>query len=514
MNIPETAKRLLRKAFSLNPVTLKELRQLVRTKVIIAAMVIYPILLFVVTISMISGSVNSAVANKTPVQSVTMGPQILGASGVGLAFLGCILFPLFSGIRMAQESAKGRTDLQFITALHPVDIVSGKIAATFLVSLVFAGISAPFMAFAYMLHGITLEAIGAHFVAVLLASAMSSALAVSLGAPSRVSVPTRITRISGLYLVGTIYFVFVGALFVVEATLGRGRSFVIFGVSGWDNRIAAVLAVIAFMWISFLKAFAASSLMPLHSDYNNPLRRVETVCLLIICALVFVAEGLTSAAGGFLEVVAVGLSFVAAIIGWRAMFTPPGMSRVSAARAPRSLYARLLKFPFASSAESGVVFSILFAAVVGTMAVAAREAFSLTTNVPVKAMSIYCELTLPPLIFALVLKGVNAPAKVYKFGVAITMCFFALMHMSAISEAMDVIEDSNVVYGNTFGILGWDVATDPQAVRHSIYTVVSALFIVPLAFLFASSAFRSYRRRDGAAPGPDGGKAAAASAVK
>ena len=118
MNIPETAKRLLRKAFSLNPVTLKELRQLVRTKVIIAAMVIYPILLFVVTISMISGSVNSAVANKTPVQSVTMGPQILGASGVGLAFLGCILFPLCSGIRMAQESAKGRTDLQVITALH------------------------------------------------------------------------------------------------------------------------------------------------------------------------------------------------------------------------------------------------------------------------------------------------------------------------------------------------------------------------------------------------------------
>ncbi len=488
------AGRLSWRDFSLNPVALKELRQLVRAKILIAAMVIYPMLLFAVTVGMMAMRAGFAAAKGTPVQAVTVGPQVFAASAAGLALIACILFPALSGIDMVKESAKDSPDFMFLTAMRPIDIVSGKMLATFLVSLVFAGITAPFMAFAYLLRGITLEIVVLTFAAVLLLSPMFSALTLANAvfcARARVQSGAN-TRLS-CYGVLWPYFLLCsyGSKVIGHHVVPKiGSSLT---ATRGDVVCLVAAAVLAVLLTCFFRALAASVLMSQNSDYNGLLRRVETWSLLACCPLAYaVAREFPGFSDSIVGAFAVAMSFVAVAIGSRAMIAPSGMTRVCAAKAPRSFFSRLLKFPFASCSESGVVYSLLFAAFAVASALVMSMSLGLTSDSAGKAMAIYGEMMLLPLVAVLVMKALHVPEKVV-FHVSGGVLFF-LAFSGSLLELLQVVNKGESMYGNVLGILNWGAGSEV----HRLYAAVSMLILVPLAVVSAIPAFRAFRRRDAA----------------
>ena len=177
-----------RRLLDVNPVTLKELRQLVRSRIILWSMFLFPVALLVVNALVVSASLPQATPDKDAATlayetlMATAGPGVLVATTVLLGIVTAVVIPLMTGVRLTLETGRARMDLQFVTALTAQDIVNGKLMAAFLVSLTFTALALPFLTLAYLLRGIELATVGWTALAVVAASAFMSAVTAAVGA--------------------------------------------------------------------------------------------------------------------------------------------------------------------------------------------------------------------------------------------------------------------------------------------------------------------------------------------
>lgn len=141
---------------AINPIVVKELRQAVHSRFVVAVVLLFLLIQLVymgihLTIAGLGGYLESV--------DYQVGRDIFTALEV-IVLATCMLFlPAYTGARLAAERSEVNTDLLFITTLRPRKIISGKMLSAVIIAIMIFSACAPFMAFTYFLRGIDLVTI-------------------------------------------------------------------------------------------------------------------------------------------------------------------------------------------------------------------------------------------------------------------------------------------------------------------------------------------------------------------
>lgn len=154
----------------MNPIVVKELRQAVQSRFVVAA------LLILLTIQIAAVGIY-LLAARDPMNSFDTGRYVfLVLFGILLA-VGMLFVPLYSGVRLAAERSETNLDLLFITTIKPRSIIAGKLLAAVTLAILIFSACLPFLTFTYFLRGIDLPSMAVvltlGFVVVLLCSQMA-----------------------------------------------------------------------------------------------------------------------------------------------------------------------------------------------------------------------------------------------------------------------------------------------------------------------------------------------------
>ncbi len=130
----------------LNPIVVKELRQAVQSRFVSLSLVGFlAIQVIVITIFVLGSDVSSEFNSGSKIFVVLQG-ILIGS---------CVLFvPIYTSARLGAERAN--VDLMFITTIKPRSIVTGKLMAAMILTLLLFSACMPFMTFTYLLRGIDL----------------------------------------------------------------------------------------------------------------------------------------------------------------------------------------------------------------------------------------------------------------------------------------------------------------------------------------------------------------------
>ena len=189
----------------LNPIVVKELRQVVRSRVIMAALILFlivqlGILLFNLSVDERRGvdysSLHAGRSIFTVFQGILLGTCML-------------LVPTYAGIRLSSEHSETNVDLLFISTLRPRHIIAGKMQASIVLMLLIFSACAPFMTFTYLMRGIDIPSIVLILALDFLVVLFGTQAAIFLG-----SIPANLglrlfLGVSGLV---ALFFVFLGAM--------------------------------------------------------------------------------------------------------------------------------------------------------------------------------------------------------------------------------------------------------------------------------------------------------------
>lgn len=131
----------------INPIAVKEMRQAVKGKTIIWALMFFLAIQLVII-----GAV--LVLSEDIQQNFSVGRGIFsGLLGVLMAVC-LLLLPAYTGFRVSSERSETNVDLFFITTLKPTSIIFGKTAAAMVITILFFSASLPFMTLTYLLRGL------------------------------------------------------------------------------------------------------------------------------------------------------------------------------------------------------------------------------------------------------------------------------------------------------------------------------------------------------------------------
>ena len=341
----------------INPVTLKELRQLVRSRIILWGMVALPIVLLIAMIVVLSDDMHGM----SPMEVMygnSLGEGPLNVTTLITAIVTCGLIPLFTCIKTMIETSRTNERLEFTTALTSSQIASGKIAAAAIISAIAVALAMPFFALSYLMRGIELSTTVAIPVLLLLGGTATTALGL-LPACSRRSI---VWKILLLILLGVAVWLF-SAIVVAVMNIGNSGVHEIVASILWSLAGAFAAIFLPVATTAYCRAQAAAELAPLHTDFNRPLRITQLVVFAASVPLVFAADGEESMLWGIAWIA------IAGMIALCAGFSPTPVTRGAILHSPRSKIFRVLAFPFATGSVPSMVFAILLAtAAVAVMA--------------------------------------------------------------------------------------------------------------------------------------------------
>jgi len=330
----------------INPVALKELRQLMRARLIVWGMVVLPIVLLGATGIVLAAEMHDlSPAEISFGKGLGTGPLVAVSAITGLVSCGAI--PLFAAIKTILETGKDRLGLEFTTTLTPAQIVSGKITAVAIVSAIAVAIAMPFFVLSYLMRGVDLATTVVTPISLLAGSIAMFSVGL-LPSCARRPVPIRIT------LLLLIYF--------LMPTMGTGIAEILsIGGGMWMRSSSpttpASIATTVFVFvavIAYCRAQAAAELAPPHLDGMRPLR-ITHAALFVASALTILREWQPWVLIWFC---------VALMILLRAAYYPTTLTRGAALHAPKSTFMRVLAFPFATGSVPSMVFANVMLAIV------------------------------------------------------------------------------------------------------------------------------------------------------
>lgn len=135
----------------LNPIVVKELRQAVQSRFVVAVLLFF--LILQLTVVGIFIAVERGVHG---VESLEFAPgRILFTILQGILLGTCVLFlPLYTGVRLSAERSSTNVDLLFVTTLSPRAIITGKFLGALVLGVMIFSACTPFLVFTYLLRGI------------------------------------------------------------------------------------------------------------------------------------------------------------------------------------------------------------------------------------------------------------------------------------------------------------------------------------------------------------------------
>ena len=324
----------------INPIVVKELRQAVQSRFVIAA------LLTLLSIQIVAIGIY-ILASGASLFGFDAGRQAFLMLFAILQSIGMMFAPLYTGARLVAERSSDNVDLLFITTIKPRSIIAGKMfAAVTLTALIYSACM-PFMTFTYFLRGIDLPSIfislGIGFV-VVIACAQAAVFVALIPVNRAIKV---ILGLVALIVFGQTYF---ATMFAVGDLIGRGfvmrlswQVFVLIGV------------VIAFL-IGLFFVMSVALIMPVASNRALPVRLFITVAWLLM--------GVAALTGSLIEedyrllvawLVTFGIIFALALFAAVSERDRPGRRVLRSI--PRSLLRRAQAFFFFSGAANGLAWA-------------------------------------------------------------------------------------------------------------------------------------------------------------
>jgi hypothetical protein len=339
-----TAESVLKEKISLgdriNPIVVKELRQAVQSRFVIAALLTLLLVQLVAIGIYILASGPSLYGFDAGRQSFLMLFGILQV--VALLFV-----PLYTGARLAAERSDINVDLLFITTIKPRSVIAGKMFAAITLTALIYSACMPFMAFTYFLRGIDLPSIfislGIGFVVVV--ACAQGAVFVAL-----IPVNRAFKIIFGLITLAFFGMIYFGTMAGVSGVVTRG----VIGRGFWQAMIAMCVVICFLVGLFFVMSVAL--VMPIASNRALPVRLFITAAWLL--------AGVGAVTGGWIEndhwpvkiwLLMFEIVFALAIFAAVSERDQPGR-RVSRS-IPRSLLGRARAFFFFSGAANGLVWA-------------------------------------------------------------------------------------------------------------------------------------------------------------
>jgi ABC-type transport system involved in cytochrome c biogenesis permease component len=247
-----------------NPIVVKELRQAVRSKLVVAVLLIF-LTVSVVTIGLFV-MLDPDIATRS-----SAGAELFGILVTVLAVTCQLVVPLYTCIRFSRERNDNNVDLLFITTIRPGAIVRGKFWASMaLTGLIFAS-CLPFLCLTYLLRGIDLPTIFLILAWTFINSALLCMFSVFLGSVR-----------SGLFVQICLWLLVLAAGIIVPI---MGMGFAVFrGRAGMGMRMSspedwAIMGTVVLAYLGLAGLFyvlGVACLSPASSNRSMPVRAYLT----------------------------------------------------------------------------------------------------------------------------------------------------------------------------------------------------------------------------------------------
>jgi hypothetical protein len=334
---------------AINPIVVKELRQAVKSRLVVNTLLLFLLLeVVILAVFLMFQEI------RTPEGANAQAGQTMFLTLQGIMLGACMLLvPAYTAVRLAAERSDTNVDLLFISTLKPRSIILGKfLAAGVLVLLIFSA-CAPFMTFTYLLRGIDIPTIlmvlALDFLVVMAATMLSVFLAC---VPANLILKAVLLLIGLAGLVAIFGYAMAASVFLVEeGYLLRVRPEVFWGLALGVG--AAILTQTGqfFVW-------AVALINPPSANRALLVRLYTTaLCLVTFAAAVGVAYAVKHPGPIYIWqgwMLALFLIHMTIGISEREQLGP----RV-ARTIPRNGTLRVLAFLFYSGAAGGILFSVL-----------------------------------------------------------------------------------------------------------------------------------------------------------
>ena len=318
----------------MNPFTLKELRQLTRTKSISVSIILFLFasLAIVYAVPLFHGF------------GPTVGELMFSGVALLLMFVLCLVLPseVYSRMERERGSARERADLLMLTSLPPSEVVDGKLRAAFALMALFSSAALPFGVLSYLMHGITFERMLRIIIVILCLSGITTHLALVI-ATFRAS---RLAR-------RCVFWLYIVVLVLLVSSLSESIT-----VSQVSIVPLIPLAAITLTVCMIMRGYSISSIAPVVTERDKPLR--------ITVLAAYVGWGAWAFFFGEMPmrhlIWTAVWEVVALAIAAEAVAQPAGYSRRMIADLPAKRFLRILFWPFSSGAANGFAFACILIA--------------------------------------------------------------------------------------------------------------------------------------------------------
>jgi hypothetical protein len=360
---------------AMNPIAIKELRQAVRGRFVVAML----------SLSLIAEMLSVLIATMN--QKLDSGSLERSPAGAGLfvtlftvLFLFCVVFiPMYCGLRLMRERSDTNIDLVFITTIKPRSIILGKLlAAAALAGLLFSA-SMPFLVFSYVLRGIDFITIlvTATFGFVIIVGQCVLGLFIGAIPASR---PFKL--ILGIFALTTTLIVYSTLLSFTSRIVFYGGATRFLGITVWQMLGIGLLLLFT---IDFVLLVATTALIsPPAANRALPLRTLLAILWAVTYAACF-WSAVHFHQPTVLTVWAIAQLSVAALVLFSAIGEREEWGPRVARTIPRRFVARLAAFPFFSGGGGtlwalGAMAATLVAYRVGAAYVTATKLVDIDSN--------------------------------------------------------------------------------------------------------------------------------------
>jgi hypothetical protein len=335
----------------INPIVVKELRQAVQSRFVIAA------LLTLLSVQLAAIGIY-ILASGASLFSFDAGRQSFMMLFNIMQVICTVFVPLYTGARLAAERSDINVDLLFITTIKPSSVITGKMFAAMTLTALIYSACTPFMAFTYFLRGIDLPSI---FIS--LCIGFVAVMACAQGAIFVACIPVNrafkiIFGLIAMIVFGLICF---GTVLWVNEILRRGVT----GRDFWQV-ITVVSLVIAFL-IGLFFMLSVALIMPVAANRALPVRLFITTAWLLAGAAAL-GDSLIEKHNWPVVVWMVAFEIVLALALFAAVSERDQPGRRVLRSIPKSLPGRAGVFFFFSGAANGIAWASVM--IVLTLAIA------------------------------------------------------------------------------------------------------------------------------------------------
>ena len=466
------------KHFTMNPIALRELRQLVRAKTILFGVVIYPMVLFFA----LWMSLSDALQGKSAVELVAgpgLGSVPFSTISIVTGLIMVVGVPGYFAAKTIREASRDDSRLEFTTLISPTQYITGKLTAGFLLMLVALALSLPFTAVAYLLRGVDLST------ALLTPAILLAYAVVSLSIILMMATSTLHKSLKGIAIL-------ILLLIVLPMTFTSSG---IFAVTELGSSVEAIIvfSTMAVVAATVARAYGASNVAPPYSHRVGPLRRTELILLAADALVIGIGSqiAVTHKFDDYGYLCTSIAAILATICCGRSAFDPEIVSRSFRLTAKAHPRTRILRLLTATGSAPGVLFSMMYM----TVALALPLAFlKLDNDFYAVIATFFFEFGGAAVVFGSVARSVARTAKGLKVGFMLFLvAISALNTLAVFMAASGGFGDSESALAMPLCIAG--IVIDKTRYAHFIWAAITGLSALLISLSSLESSYRTIKRQ-------------------